>query len=570
VGADETVTLETSVSLTPPEPDDALATGTSAGPAGEELRTAPETRGSRTQGTVSNPREAMLVAEARRTRLLAWLAAILVILVAAVLIPMEGHPIAKTVHWIGLGIAMLGSLVVILAGIQRQSSTLTMFFSACCCIGLASSFYYWGVFSSAILVVPIVIYFFAFGDSLAPNIPVLLFCAIPHAVLGALITFGVVADRGVIRPLELSRFEAIAALGIAQFVFLIAFLLARGHRRSVVDAMEQLERAARAIAQREALLAEAKQELDRAMKVGGPGRFTEQTLGSYRLGNLIGRGAMGEVYEAMHVDGTDRAAVKLLTASAGADPKLVQRFLREVAIAASLDVPNVVRVLETPPVSSAVPYLAMELLEGETLADILRERPRMRPDEATDMISDVAAGISAAHEAGIIHRDLKPRNVFAQRMANGRPLWKILDFGVSKLLDRGGTLTRDQIVGTPAYMSPEQARGGDVDQRTDIYALGVIAYRVLTGRPAFSGRDAPSVLYLVTHGMPPRPSTIAPLEPAFDSVLAVALAKDPSKRFQSPEELARAIDDANQGRLDSEIHRRADDIIADQRWGTVS
>jgi serine/threonine-protein kinase len=158
------------------------------------------------------------------------------------------------------------------------------------------------------------------------------------------------------------------------------------------------------------------------------------------------------------------------------------------------------------------------------------------------LVDHVAQGLEVARTAGVVHRDLKPHNVFHHE----RSAWKILDFGVSKVLDSEGTLTGDRIVGTPQYMAPEQASGGDVTHLADVYALGAIAYRCLTGRSLFSGSDLSELLYQVVHTPPLRPSKLG-VPPAIENVLAVALAKDPRKRFPSALELARALDAAHRG-----------------------
>jgi serine/threonine-protein kinase len=329
--------------------------------------------------------------------------------------------------------------------------------------------------------------------------------------------------------------------------------------------MTQLEEAARGLAKREALLQEAKQELDRALKVGGPGRFTEQVVGSHRLGNVLGRGAMGEVYEAVHVETGEPAATKLLVASAAREPELVQRFLREVKIAATLRVPNVVHVLETSAEDAGVPYLTMERLDGTTLSELLRERSRLPLAEAIDLVVQIARGLGAAHEAGVVHRDIKPQNVFAHRTGE-TTTWKILDFGISRLVG-SETLTKDQMVGTPPYMAPEQARGGRVDRRVDLYSLGVIAYRALTGRPAFAGKDTPSVLLRVIGTMPPAPSTASSLDRNVDAVLAVAMAKDPADRFQSADEMIAAFEALGRGEVAPSVRERADRATKRHPWG---
>ena len=512
----------------------------------------------------------MLLDEIERLRLVSALSVVLCIFVAGTLALMDGDPLGQWLHLGGLVVCASVSAVVALTlrDTDRYRPWMSIAFTSAACIAITSAFYFWGVFSSGILVVPIVIYFVAGGHRIEPIIAVVVLCTIPHAILGGLITAGVLDDRGIIQPLDLGTLEAIAALGIAQFVFAIAYLLARGHRGATLRAMEQLEGAAKTVAQREALLYEAKQELDRALKVGGPGRFTDQVLGELRLGYLIGRGAMGEVYEATNERTGEQAAVKLLSTASASDPHLVQRFLREVKIASTIAVPNVVRVIDVPTSASALPYLAMERLHGETLAEVLRDEPRKEPAAALEMLAGVAVGVDAAHDAGVIHRDLKPRNVFRHNEA-GRSIWKILDFGISKLTSDGGTLTHNQIIGTPAYMAPEQARGEDIDERADIYALGAVAYRALTGRPAFTGKDTPAILYLVTKGLPPRPSTIAPLNAAVDDVLAIAMAKKPDQRFDSAAALVSALGDAIDGHLAADITARAAKLTASQPWGTV-
>jgi serine/threonine-protein kinase len=275
---------------------------------------------------------------------------------------------------------------------------------------------------------------------------------------------------------------------------------------------------------------------------------------------------MGEVYEATHVSTGASAAVKLLTHAAGTDPSLVERFLREVQIAGRLQSPNVVRVLEVPAADSPVPYLAMERLFGETLGDLLRRSPVLAPAEVVDLIHQIGRGVSAAHAAGIVHRDLKPANVFQHWPDNQTKIWKVVDFGISKLADTAGTLTQGKIIGTPDYMAPEQARGDQVDFRADVYALGAIAYRALTGRPTFRGNDLPALLYAVTHHMPPRPSTLAKIPPAFDQALAVALAKDPAQRFQSASELSEALAAAREDRTSPGVNERAARALHTHPW----
>jgi serine/threonine-protein kinase len=359
-------------------------------------------------------------------------------------------------------------------------------------------------------------------------------------------------------------------IGLVEVIFLLTFLSARGTHAAMIQAITEMEAAVREAAQREALLLEARRELERALKVGGPGRFTEQELGGYRLGVLRGRGAMGDIYEAVPVDGGDKVAVKLLHREVLRDGEQVRRFLREAQLAGSIDEPNVIRVIDVGSADAPVPYLVMELLDGNDLATELREHQRLTPAYVVDMMRQICHGVEAAHRAGIVHRDLKPRNLFRIETPDGMPQWKVLDFGVARLIDAGATLTRGQAVGTPSYMSPEQARGRECDHRADIFALGLVAYRALTGRPAYTGREVPQILYDVVHAMPPRPSAVASLPPEVDHVLAIALAKLAKHRFDNAGELATALEDALSGEISDE-HRELAVALTDRYpWGEVA
>jgi serine/threonine-protein kinase len=210
----------------------------------------------------------------------------------------------------------------------------------------------------------------------------------------------------------------------------------------------------------------------------------------------------------------------------------------------------------------------MERLVGRDLADLLRDEPKMDLREAGEMVRHVALGVAAAHRAGIVHRDLKPQNVFRAQSADGREAtWKVLDFGLSKLADQTGTLTRGQIVGTPAYMAPEQASSKEVDARADVYALAAIAYRALTGQPPFHGSDMMALLLDVVARMPVRPRVLAPeLSPDVERVLLVGLAKNPADRYATPGELASALDTALGGRIDAATSTKAAYLLAAQPW----
>jgi len=248
---------------------------------------------------------------------------------------------------------------------------------------------------------------------------------------------------------------------------------------------------------------------------------------------------MGEVYTATHAERpTEGAAVKLLRRELLADARSLERFLRELRAASAIESPNVVRVLDASTATDPIPYLAMEKLDGSTLAALLRSGETV---DVGAMVRAIAGVLDLARAAGVVHRDVKPQNIV--RTADGT--WKLLDFGVALLADSSGTLTRGGAVGTPAYMSPEQARGDAVDHRTDVYALGAVIYRCLTGRAPFSRADTPALPYAVLHEMPVRPATT----PAPESVLRVALAKSAEDRFQTAGALADAFEAALLGRV---------------------
>jgi len=346
-----------------------------------------------------------------------------------------------------------------------------------------------------------------------------------------------------------------------------AFLLGRFSHRAARAAIERMQRAMLLAAQRDALLQEARQDLDLALRAGS-GRYTDQTFGSWRLGDVIGRGGMGEVYAARHVDRGEEAAVKLLPVRELSNPRSIERFLREVRAVSSLRSHHVVRVLEASADDDPIPYFAMERLRGQDLAQRLRGAP-FGTDDLDRLLRQVGEALEEAWTHGIVHRDLKPQNLFFADQEGGGGDWKVLDFGVAALRDHAGTLTQGHVVGTPAYMAPEQARGEHVDQRADVYSLAAIAYRALTGRPVVAERDLHASLYQVVHVMPQAPSGLARLHPDVDAVLAVALSKDPGDRFAGAGALREALAAALAGRLDPALRHRAAELASRHPWGAV-
>jgi hypothetical protein len=416
--------------------------------------------------------------------------------------------------------------------------------------------YYVGVFGPILVIFVLNLYSVCLGYGRRVALVTLAACIAPMLFLGTPMALGWLHDPGLITLNATIGLWGRLILVFAFILFLfLTYAQARSARDVMVASLVERDDAVRRASHREALFIEARQELENALRAGGLGRFTDQVLGSYKLGAVLGRGGMGEVYEAAHVDSNEVAAVKLLLPEMLGQADYVRRFMREVRIVAALDSPHVVRVLEVGDEKAPLPYLAMERLYGEDLAAILRRKRRMRPPKVLELIRQVGRGIATASKDGIVHRDLKPQNLFLTE--DKPPVWKILDFGVSKRIDGDSTLTRGETVGTPHYMAPEQARGGDVDGLTDLYALGAVAYRALTGYQPFTGTDIAHIMMQVISDMPARPSGLVDVHEDVDLALAIALAKTPDSRYEDAEELADALGAALRGKLGDDYKKRA-------------
>ena len=522
--------------------------------------------------TAATSFEALKYDEIQRTRIFLKVIMAVIVLVGGQVFFVRGDPTAQKLVFAAMAVVALFTVVLHLRLRDESKYDIGQVTLIGYVIALGAFFgvYFFGTFSPAPALILMGIYFFSLGASFRATLAIYLTCAAAQGLLGSLIISGAIEDRGLIRADEIPMREQILVQAIVQVLYLCAFVMARTSRHATVKAVTELESAIRAAAQRDALLLEARQDLDRALKVGGAGRFTDQVIGDYRLGVLIGRGGMGEVYEAQHTTNETNAAVKLLHAHVMDNPSHVKRFVRETEAIARLDTDNVVRVLAVGTTDGQIPYLAMERLRGHDLAHFLRRKRRLSAGRVVAMVRQVGAGLEAAKAADIVHRDIKPQNLFlAESATRGAPAtWKILDFGVSKLGDHGGTLTKGHVVGTPGYMAPEQARGEQVDYRADIYALAAIAYRAITGHPPFAGKDVPTTLYDVVYTMPTRPSDHVPTLPHdMDLVLAIGLAKKREDRFESGEQLADAVAAAARSDLDEVLRTMARELIQRHPWG---
>lgn len=269
-------------------------------------------------------------------------------------------------------------------------------------------------------------------------------------------------------------------------------------------------------------------------------------LGEYVAQRRIGAGGMGLVYEAVHPLIGKRAAVKILRPEMAEDPEQMARLLSEARAVASIHHRAVVGIFGFGELPDGRHYMVMEYLEGEPLDAYLQREGKLPLDEVLSLLDEVLAGLAAAHGVGVIHRDLKPSNVFLRAQPDGSHELKVLDFGLAKQASRPNDTTPQtnahRVLGTPDYMAPEQARGRDVGPRTDLYALGVMAFEMATGRRPFVGESLVELLLQHANEPPPRPSSLEPSLPAgFDELVLALLSKRPEDRPATADEVRRLL-----------------------------
>jgi serine/threonine protein kinase len=277
-------------------------------------------------------------------------------------------------------------------------------------------------------------------------------------------------------------------------------------------------------------------------------RSGQTLLGKYLLSRRIGKGGMGEVWEAEHALTGRRVAVKILGQAHLGNAKIVARFGREARAASAVHHPGIVEILDQDVTPAGEPFLVMEFLEGESLGERIKRKGKLGEDELVAISVPLLDALHVAHLAGVVHRDLKPDNVFIVPRERGREQVKILDFGISRKADElSHHLTQEgSVLGTPHYMSPEQARGEvDVDGRADVYAMGVLLYECATGHVPFDAKNYNALLHRILGEAPASPrSRGAEIGPALERVILAALAKSRVARPQGADALRDALREA--------------------------
>jgi len=298
---------------------------------------------------------------------------------------------------------------------------------------------------------------------------------------------------------------------------------------------------------------------DSKPRAGEPAKDDPLAGTPYRLIRYVTGGAMGEILEAEHMALRRKVIVKLINRKYASLPGFVDRLRLEAQALAALAprTPHIVSVLDFGETRDGRPFMVLEQLRGRTLKDELRARRMLPPSEAVGLARDLLAALGCAHDVGIVHRDVKPENIFLAEPERGGRVLKLLDFGLAKVLPGAAgedapaplTLPTEEGVtlGTPRFLSPEQARGGAIDHRSDLYSAGAVLYAMLTGRDPFHHVEGIAAILRAQVSEPPRPPSFVAAQPipeALDRIVLKALAKEPDDRFASAAELSAALDGA--------------------------
>jgi len=397
------------------------------------------------------------------------------------------------------------------------------------------------------------------------RLPVYLGVVLTHGAVFALIMAGLVPDDGnqpVLAP-EHAPLEPFVLHVLLQLVYAAAFVGGWMTDARFQEALREAASAEAALRGSTEVLMRTDAEIARVLEESGSGLFSGERIGGYTLGRRIASGSLGDVYEASRIADGRPIALKLVRWDRASDRIALDLLAREAGALARVSSPSVARILEAG-VDHDLPYVAMERIDGEPLADVLRARGRLPLKELRELARDLLRGVRDVHDAGIVHRDIKPHNVMRSRATEpGAPVWKIVDFGLAMHGLPGGASAQG---GTPAYIAPEQALGERVDPRADLYSACLVIYRALTGRPAFVGNDAQEIALRARRAGPPDPRQHADISRELELVLRLGLAAEPKDRFATARELAAALEAALDGTI-SDAHRtRAEALLARSPW----
>jgi serine/threonine-protein kinase len=505
--------------------------------------------------------------EVARARIFFQVIAVIVLLTAAFIPVLEGERWLRTTagaFCLGLAAVCAGVLSV-LRHPRRYTPPLAAAVGVTASLLGVGIIYYIGPFSAGVIALTVGLYFFGTSHSRLVARASYGSLAFAYLLVSAGIAAGVLEDRSLFSTVHTEPLTRWFQVLMSEVIFALTYYLARSSGRATEKAVRRATAAAIQVRTKNVLLAEAQVELASVTRPT-EGSHTGKVADRYHIGELLGRGSMGEVYRGVDAEGHD-AAIKILHAELVENPQRVKRFLREAEVAAAVECPHVPRVYGTGWLDDgASPYVAMEFLKGHDLGWHLRKTGRLPASQVITLCVHVSKALAHVRAAQVVHRDLKPGNLL--RTESEPPVWKVLDFGLSKLLWETGSLTREYAVGTPAYMAPEQVRGKEVGHFTDLYALTAIAYRALTGIPPFSGDEVAHVLYRVMYQQPPSPAEFVRVPIDVELVLAIGLAKRPEDRFEKAEELARHLREAFAGELDDKTRKRGWALLKAHPWGS--
>ena len=492
----------------------------------------------------SDPRPYLMAEASERARSFGIIITFLCLLVLA-LVPCLGQSAAMSA---AVAVALLALGAVFAAGSwyswKKRRYPVVLFRIHGLTAVLASTMiqYYLGVFSPTAVAVAFGLAFFGQGDDRVTAWAIGVGAAGAYMLLALALTAGWVEDRGVFHAEHVGVAGRLFMMFVVPVVMLLTVAQSRANLRATRELVERVADATRLVEREHGRLQEVAQELDvvRRANVNSRGHWTGRTISRFRLGGVLGRGASGEVYEGSDPATGEVVAVKLMHGGIGSDPVSLTRFEREGFIAAQLQSRHSVRVWELGLTEDGTPFLIMEKVTGRDLAGLLRERDTLGEAEVLELLEQVTYALAEAHALGAVHRDVKPGNLILADEGG----WKLLDFGAAALEGLNNPLTMvGETIGTPNYMSPEQARAERVDGRSDIYSLSAVAYRALTGRPPHAAATTIVTLLQIAKGeRPSAPRTLMPgLSRDVEALLAIGLSPQPEFRFLDATDLASAV-----------------------------